>query len=95
MNLSVQVRQLSPQIDMQSADLIDVSNSGMQLSTGVKLTVGAKVLVVLKNRERCMAEVVWSTERPTALGLEYRAGIGFGNVKDGRSFREKIVALRS
>ena len=79
---------------MQSADLIDVSNSGMQLRTDVKLTVGAKVLVVLENRERCMAEVVWATEQSTALGLECRAGIGFGDVKQGRSFREKMVALQ-
>ena len=94
LNLSVKVRQLSPQIDMQNADLIDVSNSGMQLRTDVKLTVGANVLVVLENRERCMAEVVWSTEQSTALGLECRAGIGFGDVKQGRSFREKMVALQ-
>ena len=88
-NLTVQVRQQNPQIALKRATLIDVSNSGLQLETDVRLTVGARILVILPNGKTGMAEVVWSNESEEGC----QAGAGFTSMEEGRRFRHEVNAF--
>tara|TARA_R110002049_G_scaffold2750_2_gene21541 strand:- start:354635 stop:355342 length:708 start_codon:yes stop_codon:yes gene_type:complete len=90
-NLNVQVRQQNPQIALKVATLIDVSNSGLQLSTDVALTVGARILVILPDGKTGIGEVVWSTESEDGC----LAGAGFTAVEEGRRFRKEVTAFAS
>ena len=90
-NLSVQVRQQNPQIALKQATLVDVSNSGLQLGSGVALTVGARILVILPDGKTGIAEVVWSTESES----ECQAGAVFAAIEEGRRFRKEASAFVS
>jgi len=87
-NLSVQVRQQNPALVLKQANLVNVSNSGLQLSTEVPLTVGARVLVILPDSQTGIAEVVWSS--PGEAGN--LAGAGFTAIDAGRRFYEQTIA---
>ncbi|WP_145300222.1 PilZ domain-containing protein [Crateriforma conspicua] len=86
--IDVTVRRTAGKTLINSAQLIDVSRSGLQIATDEALEIGERILVTLPTGPSAAVKVRWA--RPSQSG--HCAGVAFENLTGSRAINEALKA---